>query len=116
MYSRHPDPRRVWKGGSEQHLLTPLPGAPGAPRAPGASSKKLDVAVFYNEFDTVALPFSLKIYMFMVFAVNLDIHIIFPIICYPYSVKTPKTAQKKISSHFSGSQIPEKVENRPGKK
>ena len=53
MYSRHPDPRRVWKGGSEQHLLTPLPGVPGVPRA---SSKKLDVAVFYNEFDTVALP------------------------------------------------------------
>ena len=74
------------------------------------------VVVFYNEFDTVALPFSLKIYMFMVFAVNLDIHIIFPIICYPYSVKTPKTAQKTISSHFSGSQIPEKVENRPENK
>ena len=54
MYSRHPDPRRVWKGGSEQHLLTPLPGAP---RAPGANSKKLYVAVFYNVFGTIALLF-----------------------------------------------------------
>ena len=41
MNSRHPDPRRLWKGGSEQHLLTPLPGIPGIPRAPLASSKKL---------------------------------------------------------------------------
>ena len=44
VYSRHPDPRRVWKGGSEQHLLTPLPRAPRAPRtprAPRANSKKL---------------------------------------------------------------------------
>ena len=24
--SRHPDPRRVWKVGSEQHLLTPFCG------------------------------------------------------------------------------------------
>ena len=23
--SRHPDPRNGWKGGSEQHLMTPLP-------------------------------------------------------------------------------------------
>ena len=61
MYSRHPDHRRVWKGGSEQHLLTPLPGAPGAP---GASSKKLDVAVFYHEFITIALPvFVEKLYV-----------------------------------------------------
>ena len=54
VYSRHPDPRRMWKGGSEQHLLTPLPGAPGAPRA---SSKKLYVAVFYYVFGTITLPF-----------------------------------------------------------
>ena len=39
----YPDPRRVWKGGSEQHLLTPLP------RAPGANAKKLYVDVFYND-------------------------------------------------------------------
>ena len=45
------------EGGSQQHLLTPLPGAPRAPRA---SSKKLDVAVFYHEFGTVALPFFVK--------------------------------------------------------
>ena len=57
VYSRHPDPRRVWKGGSEQPLLTPLPRAPRAPRAPGASSKKLYVAVFYFVFGTTALPF-----------------------------------------------------------
>ena len=55
MYSRHADPRRVWKGGSGQHLLTPLPGVPGVPRAPGANSKKLYVAVFYNGFSTIAL-------------------------------------------------------------
>ena len=29
--SRHPDPRRVWKGGSEQHWMTPDPGIPGIP-------------------------------------------------------------------------------------
>ena len=57
MYSRHPDPRREWKKGSEQHLLTPLPGDPGDPRA---NSKKLDVAVFYHDFGTVALPFSVE--------------------------------------------------------
>ncbi len=27
--SRHPDHRRVWKGGPEQHLMPPLPGIPG---------------------------------------------------------------------------------------
>ena len=53
VYSRHPDPRRVWKGGSEQHLLTPLPRAP---RAPGASSKKLDVAVKTNTNVTFGRP------------------------------------------------------------
>ena len=53
MYSRHPDPRRVWKGGSEQHLLTPLP------RAPRASSKKLYLAVFYNKFGTLARKMNL---------------------------------------------------------
>ena len=51
VYSRHPDPRRVWKGVSEQHLLTPLPGAPGAP---GANSKKLYLVVFCDDFGTFA--------------------------------------------------------------
>ncbi len=27
--SRHPGPRRVWKGGSEQQSMTPDPGDPG---------------------------------------------------------------------------------------
>ena len=44
----------MWKGGSEQHLPTPLPGAP---RAPGANSPKLYVVVFYHVFGTIALPF-----------------------------------------------------------
>ena len=69
VYSRHPDPRRVWKGGSEQHLLTPLPRAPRAPGAPGvprANSKKLYVVVFYYDFDTLALPFfGKKLYVAM---------------------------------------------------
>ena len=39
--SRHPGPRRVWKGRSEQQLLPPLPAAPVAPVAPLVSSKKL---------------------------------------------------------------------------
>ena len=62
VYSRHPDPRRVWKGGSEQHLLTPLPGDPGDPgdprdpRAPRANSKKLDVAVKTNTNVTFGRP------------------------------------------------------------
>ena len=45
MNSRHPDPRRVWKGGPQQRVMTPLPGIPGiAPDCPGlagACSKKL---------------------------------------------------------------------------
>ena len=45
------------EGGSEQHLLTPLPGDPGDPRDPRASSKKLYVAMFYNIFGTTTLPF-----------------------------------------------------------
>ena len=67
VYSRHPVPRRVRKGGSEQHLLTPLPRAPRAPRAPGApgaNSKKLYVAVFYYVFGTLTLPvFGKKLYV-----------------------------------------------------
>ena len=51
VYSRHPDPRRVWKGGSEQHLLTPLPWAPGA------NAKKLYVAVFYGVFEKCLFQF-----------------------------------------------------------
>ena len=31
MNSRHPDPRRVWKGGPEQHFQPPFPVAPLAP-------------------------------------------------------------------------------------
>ena len=33
MNSRHPDPRRVWKGGPEQHFQPPFPLAPVAPVA-----------------------------------------------------------------------------------
>ena len=68
VYSRHPDPRRVWKGGSEQHLLTPLPRAPGAPRA---SSKKLYVAVFYNVFEKCLFQFSVKGYMLLRFRMKI---------------------------------------------
>ncbi len=32
---RHPDPRRAWKGGSEQQLMTPDPGDPQDPEDPG---------------------------------------------------------------------------------
>ena len=65
MYSRHPDPRRVWKGGSEQHLLTPLP------RAPRASSKKLYVAVFYSVFEKCLFLCSVKGYMLLCFTMIL---------------------------------------------
>ena len=65
MYSRHPDPRRVWKGGSEQHLLTPLP------RAPGANAKKLYVAVFYDVFEKCLFLFSVKGYMLLCFTMIL---------------------------------------------
>ena len=37
----HPGPWRVWKVGSEQHLLTPLPWPPRPPRPPAANSKTL---------------------------------------------------------------------------
>ena len=57
MYSRHPGPRRMWKGGSGKHLLTPLPGNPRAPRA---NSKKLYPAVFYHDFGTFARSFLRK--------------------------------------------------------
>ena len=62
---RHPDPRRVWKGGSEQHLLTPLP------RAPGANAKKLYVAMFYDVFDKCLFLFSVKGYMLQCFTMIL---------------------------------------------
>ena len=65
VYSRHPDPRRVWKGGSEQHLLTPLP------RAPRASSKKLYVGVFYNVFDKCLFLFSVKGCMVLCFTMKI---------------------------------------------
>ena len=59
-------PRRMWDGGSEQHLLTPLPGAPGSPRAPGANSQKLYVDVLCFCFSTIALPvFGKKLYVAM---------------------------------------------------
>ena len=32
---RHPDPRRAWKGGSEQQSMTPDPRDPRDPRDPG---------------------------------------------------------------------------------
>ena len=32
--SRHPDPRRVWKGGSEPRSMPPDPGAPAGSRGP----------------------------------------------------------------------------------
>ncbi len=32
--SRHPGPRRVWKGGSELHSMTPDPRNPGDPWDP----------------------------------------------------------------------------------
>ena len=34
MNSRHPDPRRVWKGVSEPRLMTPDPGDPRDPVDP----------------------------------------------------------------------------------
>ena len=46
--SRHPGPRRVWKGGSEPRLLTPDPVAPLAPVAPVANSKIVQLAVIYH--------------------------------------------------------------------
>ena len=52
MYSCDPDPLRVWKGGSEQHLLTPLPRSPQAPRAPRVDSTKPYAAAFYHAFGT----------------------------------------------------------------
>ena len=125
MYSRHPDPRRVWKGGSEQHLLTPLPGDPGdpgAPRAPGASSKKLDVAVFYHEFDTVALPFFVeKLYVdgfcndFQPKNRLLAISNNIPYYMLSIFVKKSKTDPKKNSVHFSTSAFWKKPKSDPKK-
>ena len=37
--SRHPGPRRVWKGGSEEQLLPPLPEDPEDPEDPLACAK-----------------------------------------------------------------------------
>ena len=41
MNSRHPDPRRVWKGGPHHRVMTPLPGIPRINRINQACSKKL---------------------------------------------------------------------------
>ena len=53
---RHPGPRRVWKVGSEQHLLTPLwaPPLPPAPRA--LNSKTLQNIIKINDFGTFDPP------------------------------------------------------------
>ena len=67
--SRHPDPRRVWKEGSEQHLLTQLlgiPRAPQAPRAPRANSKKLRFEYSFvnlTHFSVKDVQFSIKLPM-----------------------------------------------------
>ena len=56
--SRHPDPRRVWKGGSEQHFMPPLR------RDPRANSKKLffeDSFVNLTHFSVKDVPFSIKL-------------------------------------------------------
>ena len=66
MNFRHPDPWRVWKGGSEQHLLTPLPGIPRAPLAPLANSKKLicvDSFMHLTHFSVKDVQFSIKLPM-----------------------------------------------------
>ena len=59
------------EGGSEQHLLTPLPLAPGDPGDPGASSQKLYVDVFYNVFEKCLFLFSVKGYMLLCFTMIL---------------------------------------------
>ncbi len=46
--SRHPDHRRVWKGGSEQHSI---PSLPGLRRLPGMSS---ETSIFDNPSITLA--------------------------------------------------------------
>ena len=46
--SRHPDPRRVWKGGSQPHFLTPLRADPADPADPRMNSKKLIFAAIYH--------------------------------------------------------------------
>ena len=46
--SRHPDPRRVWKGGPEPQLMTFDPLDPLDPRDPGMSAKKLIFAAIYH--------------------------------------------------------------------
>ena len=84
MYSRHPDPRRVWKGGSEQHLLTPLP------RAPGANAKKLYVAVFYGVFEKCLFLFSVKCYMLLCFTM-IFVHLLVPF--FLKSRRRPKAVQ-----------------------
>ena len=63
--SRHPNPRRVWKGGSEQHLLTPLPGIP---RARVASSQKM---FFVYSFMNLT-HFSVKDVQFQIKSTNID--------------------------------------------
>ena len=50
---RHPGPRRVWKGGSEQHLLTPFWLAPAAPVE---NSKWLQNIMKINGFGTFDPP------------------------------------------------------------
>ena len=42
---RHPDPRRVWKGGSELQSMTP---DPGIPRLPRMNSRSAEFDDFYN--------------------------------------------------------------------
>ena len=41
MNSRHPDPRRAWKGGAEPRVVDQIRGIPADPRDPGMNSQPL---------------------------------------------------------------------------
>ncbi len=47
--SRHPDPRRVWKGGSQPHFLTPLRADRADPADPPMSSKSRILYMFLQQ-------------------------------------------------------------------
>ena len=58
--SRHPDPRRVWKGGPQQRVMTPLPGIPGILGIPGDWGGRVPKSLFWNSAPSLSLTFAVR--------------------------------------------------------
>ena len=63
MNSRHPDPQRVWKGGPQQRVMTPLPGILGIPGIPLDASDwggRVPKSFFWSNTPSLLLTFAIR--------------------------------------------------------